>query len=570
MKILSLCSGIGGLDHQALQLLGLCDRYEVTDCVEIRSYRQDILTSHNKGVKIHGDLKEFNERLESGEIEGVWDIVVGGSPCDGNSAANTGGEGLQGESSGLWFDMLRTIKLVKPRVVLWENPAGARSPKGGDRFSPLGIVIGGLIALGYGCQSESFTASESGGPHTRERILLIAYANGWKPEKRSDIPPSWNLKIRSDVEKSRDHTRWPCHAPRDSGVHNGFPQVLHDRAEGWWKANKFIGKISAPARSIPDRYERLSALGDSCCPITASFAWKQIDRYHKNHLGIDEKISVEPYIKWIGGKRRVISELINRMPGRYRRYFEPFVGAGALFFHTRPRDAYLSDLNPELINTYLMVRDRPRELIEELEKHRQQHSTDYYYEVRLRDRIDYEYKSLVERAARFIYLVQAGYNGMWRENSKGENNVPIGRYKEPKIYDVDQIYAACRALQGVQIECHGFQEIENLVKEGDFVYIDPPYVDGFTEYTAEGFDYKKQVELKGFCDRLTEKAAYVMISNSSNPKIYDLYPQKEKGRNMETGEYQIEEVYVGRSINCVKGMRGKVPELILRNYGENS
>lgn len=269
-------------------------------------------------------------------------------------------------------------------------------------------------------------------------------------------------------------------------------------------------------------------------------------------------VSPRPFVKWAGGKGQLLSELVARVPQPFNRYFEPFVGGGALFFNLSPKQAVLSDSNPDLINLYVVIRDQVDELIEDLGQH--VYDREYYYRLRQVDRtLEYGQWTAVKRASRFIYLNKTCYNGLYRVNSRGEFNVPFGRYKNPTILDVDNLRACHEALQGVTIECRDFREACRELGEGDFVYFDPPYMPvsataSFTGYTREGFGEKMQEELVSVCRALDRRGVRFMVSNSDTPLVRGLY----EGFNLEV-------VFAARSINSQGRKRGRVPEVVVRN-----
>ena len=184
----------------------------------------------------------------------------------------------------------------------------------------------------------------------------------------------------------------------------------------------------------------------------------------------------KPVVKWIGGKRQLIDDIKKNMPKKYNRYFEPFVGGGALFFELKPENSFINDYNHELTNLYEVIKTKPYELIEDLKKHK--NSEEYYYNLRKLDREPEEYKKMsqVKKASRFIFLNKTGFNGLYRVNKKGQNNVPFGRYSNPTIFEEDNIFECSKYLQSATITTGGFEIIKEYVKEGDFVYFDPPYV----------------------------------------------------------------------------------------------
>lgn len=252
----------------------------------------------------------------------------------------------------------------------------------------------------------------------------------------------------------------------------------------------------------------------------------------------------------------MIPRLKEFLPKGYKTYFEPFVGGGAVFFALQPKRAVLSDSNSELVNTYRIVRDNPKKLLEALKKHK--YEKDYYYQIREQDPKEL---SSVEAAARMIFLNRTGFNGLYRVNSKGKFNVPFGRYTNPKIVDSERIYACSEALQGTVIENFRFQEFPwAMVQAGDFVYFDPPYIPmsntaSFTTYDKGGFGEAEQRELAETYAMLSEKGAFLMLSNSGMPLTRELYK-----------DFRIEEISMPRMINSKADKRGEVTEYLVLNY----
>ena len=282
--------------------------------------------------------------------------------------------------------------------------------------------------------------------------------------------------------------------------------------------------------------------------------------HFSNTKEIDIDIKAKPFVKWVGGKTQLLPELTSRIPNNFSQYFEPFIGGGALFFHLQPEQSTLIDINEELTNVYKVIKDRTDELIAELHKHI--YEKDYYYQIRNVDRRLDEYKSWsdVRRASRFIYLNKSCFNGLYRVNSKGEFNTPMGKYKNPKIVDEVNLRACSQALAKAKIITGSFLEVEALVTTNDFVYFDPPYAplnatSNFTGYSQQGFDSQMQLDLRDLCDRLNRRGVRFMVSNSNAPLILDLYQ-----------DYKIELVYATRAINSKANKRGKIPEVIVTNY----
>ena len=274
-----------------------------------------------------------------------------------------------------------------------------------------------------------------------------------------------------------------------------------------------------------------------------------------------EKLREETYpiVKWVGGKRQLMFELQKNMPEHYNRYFEPFIGGGALFFELQPENAYISDMNEELINLYQVVRDNVDALIEDLQKH--DISKEYFMNIRNIDRTEeYENWSDIQKASRFIYLNRTCFNGMYRVNSKGEFNVPFGHYKNPRIVDENNLVNCSNLLQKTEIKHADFSEILKEVKKGDFVYFDPPYVplnetSSFTSYTKDGFDLDMQLSLRDVCDELDSMGVKFLLSNSDTQFVNELYEN-----------YNIKKVFASRQINANADGRGKITEVLVRNY----
>jgi DNA adenine methylase len=242
-----------------------------------------------------------------------------------------------------------------------------------------------------------------------------------------------------------------------------------------------------------------------------------------------DSIACKPFLKWVGGKSRLLPELLRRMPTRFGRYYEPFLGGGAIFFAAGPKNAVLSDLNMELIATYRAVQSNVEDVIRELSLHAEAHAaigTEYYYNVRNEDWT--EFPSKVAVAARMIYLNRACFNGLYRVNKLGKFNVPIGTPKSASSICAPESLRACsHMLQGIAIENAGY-EIAGAAISGDFVYFDPPYIPSsptakFTSYTAGGFGQADQLQLAHIAGWLKEHGVYVLVSNSYSDATAEMY-----------------------------------------------
>ena len=273
----------------------------------------------------------------------------------------------------------------------------------------------------------------------------------------------------------------------------------------------------------------------------------------------------KPFVKWVGGKRQLLEQFrrLNLYPPelfdiKTGRYFEPFVGGGAVFFDLLPERGFLSDLNKELVTTYNVIKNDVDGLITSLKKHK----TDKEYFLKIRAQ-DSNKLSDLNVASRFIFLNRTCFNGMYRVNSKGRFNVPYGKYTNPLICDEENLKKVSKALQGIEIKHQDYKEVLKKAKKGDFVYFDPPYYPvsktaSFTSYTAESFLDKEQIELRDTVLELQERGCYVMLSNSDTPFINKIYSGYKCIR--------INKVEAGRAINSKGSGRGKITEVLITNY----
>ena len=267
---------------------------------------------------------------------------------------------------------------------------------------------------------------------------------------------------------------------------------------------------------------------------------------------------LRPFLKWAGGKQRLIDQYQEYFPDfdDINRYYEPFIGSGAIFFHYQPETAVLADRNETLMEVYRAVQQDVEAVIKALRVH--YNDSDYFYEVRAQDVTQL---TVAQRAARIIFLNKTCYNGLFRENSKGKFNVPFGRYKNPKICNEKRLRRASAALENVTLMAADFEDVVETAVSGDFLYFDPPYAplsatSSFTQYDKHGFALADQIRLSETVAKLTKRGCKVMLSNSSAPIIYDLYER----------DYQLVEMQARRNINSKGSQRGPVKELLILNY----
>src|SRR5216117_3179462 len=284
----------------------------------------------------------------------------------------------------------------------------------------------------------------------------------------------------------------------------------------------------------------------------------------ETQLSVDSgKQHLSPFVKWAGGKTSLLPHLIPRVPRHLTEYYEPFLGGGALYFgicaRTTSFSAHLSDTNEELINAYRVIKESPDELISFLSRFQKEYDSApdqsaYFYQKR-----DWRHTGRVESAARLIFLNKTCYNGLYRVNSKGEFNVPFGRYKNPRILNAENIRAVSRALRDTNAElCSAdYRTSLSICGKDDFVYLDPPYqpqskTSSFTDYTPGGFSERDPHELAQEFEKLVDRGCTVLLSNSETPLTSRLY----KG-------FEVRSVTVNRPINSVGSGRTGYRELVV-------
>ena len=265
----------------------------------------------------------------------------------------------------------------------------------------------------------------------------------------------------------------------------------------------------------------------------------------------------KPFLKWAGGKGQLLAQYAAHFPQTYATYYEPFCGGGAVFFHLAPAQAVISDINPELVNVYICVRDAVDDLIAALTAHAAQHSATYFYAIRAQQP---SALSALDRAARLIYLNRTCFNGLYRENSRGQFNVPLGRYANPTICNAANLRAASITLRGTTILRGSFDHVLDHAQPGDLVYFDPPYfplsaTSSFTTYSRDGFGIVEQERLCAVFAALARRGVRALISNSDCAYTRTLYT-----------DFRCETISAGRAINTRAERRGKITELLVMNW----
>ena len=277
-------------------------------------------------------------------------------------------------------------------------------------------------------------------------------------------------------------------------------------------------------------------------------------------------LAPKPFVKWAGGKRQLLPILSQHIPKNFDTYFEPFLGGGAVLFHLISQNSqlkcFVSDLNSTLILSYVTIRDKVDDLIMSLEEHSKNYfknTEEYYYQVR-----DSNPKNQIDQVSRLMFLNKTCFNGLYRVNSKGKFNVPIGKYVNPNIVNKENLLILSHALQskGISIKCEDFTTALKKPQEDDFVYLDPPYqpvssTANFTSYTNDNFGYKDQERLFAEFKKMDSKGCKIMLSNSKSQEVIELFSEYSDN---------IIEINTNRFINSNSKKRTGHTEILIKNY----
>ncbi len=294
------------------------------------------------------------------------------------------------------------------------------------------------------------------------------------------------------------------------------------------------------------------------------------------------KINVRPFVKWLGGKHRLINALAARIPNKFKEtgiidsYVEPFIGGGAFFIYLKQnfniKHSYILDYNKDLILTYNVIKYNVEKLIDELQKLKSKYLSmpnelkeKMYYAIRNEyNRMEINYNphktDSVLRATYFIFLNRTSFNGEYRVNSQGQFNCSFGKHYKPTIFSKENLYALNQLLSNTEILYGDFELSREFIKSETFVYFDPPYIPlsktaNFTSYTNKNFTFNDQLRLRDFFKEMNNKGAFLLLSNSDVPLVYELY-----------SDFIIETVQIQRLISSKKETRGTFNEVLVRNY----
>jgi DNA adenine methylase len=282
-------------------------------------------------------------------------------------------------------------------------------------------------------------------------------------------------------------------------------------------------------------------------------------------LKTNTNTTAKPFVKWLGGKTKLLPQLAALQPEDYKSYYEPFIGGGALFFSLEPHHAVINDLNPHLINLYTQVRDnldkmlfKLSELIDIYTELDEEARSAFYY--LLRDEFNQRTDDDAWGAALFLFLNKTCYNGVYRENMNGKFNVPFGRRKTTSFHELENIERASQVLKHTSIINGSYEDAVSTAKAGDFIYFDPPYVplnatSNFTQYTGSNFGTNEHIRLKEIFEELDKRGCLLMMSNSDTNVVEELYAKFKKTK-----------VLADRAVNCKSQGRGRITELVITNY----
>lgn len=299
----------------------------------------------------------------------------------------------------------------------------------------------------------------------------------------------------------------------------------------------------------------------------------EVPRCHNDKCFLDaymdfRKNGPRPFVKWVGGKRQLAKQFRemdlyppDEFNPKIATYHEPFVGGGAMFFDLRPKKSTISDMNPELITTYKVIKNNAEALIKKLKIYQKKNNKEDYLKIRAQKA---EKLSDVNMAARFIYLNRTGFNGLYRVNRSGGFNVPYGKNKNPLICDEVNLRKVHNSLKDTKIFHEDYKNVLEHAKKRDFIYFDPPYypvspTSSFTNYVKESFLEKEQKELRDVFLKLHKRGCFVMLSNSDTPLINEIYSGLDK-------KIKIKKVFATRAVNSKASRRGRISEVVVVNY----
>ena len=269
---------------------------------------------------------------------------------------------------------------------------------------------------------------------------------------------------------------------------------------------------------------------------------------------LQSNLHAKPFLKWAGGKNWLMPMINQYRPRSFKKYIEPFLGSASIYFALKHKPAILSDVNENIILTYIALRDNPDKVISKLKS--MKYDKDYYYFIR----DVYKPTSLANKAARIIYLNRTCWNGLYRENRSGKFNVPFGQFKNPCICDADNLRLTSKLLQGIEIYSDDFEVTLDKANKGDFIFLDPPYIsshknNGFLKYNNKIFSWHDQIRLADLVKLLDKKGCYVLMTNANHSSVVDLY-----------NDYNFNYESRNSLIAADNAKREVISELLISNY----
>ena len=587
LKCASAFSGIGAVE-QALKNIGVSHTNEFM--IEIDKFaRQTFLENHSVNNVFEDITAIDTKKLPE------MDLFTFGSPCQSYSQQGLR-MGMEDTRGTLIYNGLSTIRDKQPKYFIYENVRGLVNHDKGNTFK---VIKAAFDELDYNIKYEILNAKNYGAAQNRERLFVVGIRKDVKqtfefPKPRpvsncvnnyistaKDIKyklfdasnrVAFNEKRATDIKKpfQLPHVRYladkriissegisPCLTAIGSGSKTKFYDTKN-KLFRYLTEDELVGIQGFPKdfKFSVSKTQQRKQLGNS---IYVGVLEEILSSLLLDYIPTKKVSKATPksanFIHWMGGKQRLLPVLREKVPANFNNYFEPFVGGGALLLELAPNQAHISDMNEELILTYKVIKHNVEELISELRTHK--FNEEYYNNIRSLDRNADNFSKLsdIKRASRFIYLTKTGFNGLWRVNQKNQNNVGYNKKDKDVDFGADNLRGISQKLQNMTIEYEDFSAIKKEIKRGDFIYLDPPYLNSTQNYTREGFSLANHIELKELCDYIDSVGAYFLLSNSNNETTRELY-----------NNFNIDYVDMRQNINPDKSKRENTKEILVSNY----
>lgn len=585
LKCASAFSGIGAVE-QALKNIGVSHTNEFM--IEIDKFaRQTFLENHSVNNVFEDVTAVDTKNLPD------MDLFTFGSPCQSFSQQGKR-MGMEDTRGTLIYNGLKVIQDKQPKHFIYENVGGLVNHDKGNTFK---VIKSAFEELNYNIQYQIMNAKNFGAAQNRERLFIVGIRKDIKQTFEFPQPKPVSNCVNNYISTAKDikyklydaSNRVDFYEARITDIKKLFvlPHLKFQSDKriistdgispcltSQGSKTKFYDTKNKLYRYLTED-EQVAIQGfppKFIFPVSKTQQRKQLG--NSIYVGVLEEIlssllsdyiptkevsraTLKPanFIHWMGGKQRLLPVLREKVPANFNNYFEPFVGGGALLLELAPNQAHISDMNEELILTYKVIKHNVEELITELNTHK--FNEDYYNNIRSLDRNAEEFSKLADtkRASRFIYLTKTGFNGLWRVNQKNQNNVGYNKKDKNIDFGADNLRMISQKLQNMTIEYEDFTAIKKEIKRGDFIYLDPPYLNSTQNYTKEGFSLEKHIELKELCDYINSVGAYFLLSNSNNETTRELY-----------NSFNIDYVDMRQNINPDKSKRENTKEILVSNY----